>query len=125
MQEIDCNEPGVVRVGLRTVLNIMKKWNCNEQQIRGLLKLPANYDALDFEQMSFSRDQIERVSYILNIHAGLRSTFSNPENVYGFMSMVNHSSPFNGISPIDFVCNGEVEQFKLLLEYLDRLFEGR
>ncbi len=121
MQNIDCNEPRVVRIGLRAVLEILAKWNCNQQQIQALLKLPANFDALSVEEMNFSDEQVERVSYILNIHAGLRLTFTNQKNVYGFMSMVNHASPFNGVQPIEFICNGERKRLQRLQAYIDGL----
>ncbi len=75
MLEINCIEPRVVRIGLSTALNILKKWNCNQLQVQGLLKLPVNYDSLNFDEMRFSREQQERVSYILNIHAGLGTVF--------------------------------------------------
>ena len=51
-------------------------------------------------------DQLERISYILNIHAALRVLFDNPENVYGFMSMENHNPYFNGRSPLDIIATG-------------------
>ncbi|MBB1441352.1 hypothetical protein H5202_22560 [Shewanella sp. SG41-4] len=104
-------------------MTILDKWKCTQLQVRAVLNLPENYKSLDFEKLSFNREQIERVSYILNIHASLRTTFTNPENVYGFMNMVNNDKHFNGMKPIDFICNGEIEKFKLLLYYIDSLFE--
>ncbi|MGS0828329.1 hypothetical protein ACVBIO_21335 [Shewanella sp. 0m-8] len=124
MQNIDCNEPRVVRIGLKTVLDILAKWNCSQQQIQALLKLPENFDALSFEEMSFSDEQVERVSYILNIHAGLRVAFTNQKNIYGFMSMVNHASPFNGMQPIDFICNGDRQCLQRLQAYIDGLINA-
>ena len=124
MQEIDCNDPRVVRVGFKTVLRILEKWSCSQQQIQKLLKLPENYESLQFEQMCLSKEQVERISYILNIHAGLRVTFNNPKNIYGFINMVNHNSPFNGNKPIYFICNGELEHFQRLQDHIDSLFEG-
>lgn len=122
MQKIDCIDPKVVRVGFKTVLRILGKWSCNQQQIQKLLKLPVNYESLEFEQLCLSREQVERISHILNIHAGLRVAFSNPKNIYGFINMVNHNSPFNGNKPIDFICNGELEHFQRLQAHIDCLF---
>tara|TARA_R110002033_G_scaffold15894_1_gene44600 strand:- start:2502 stop:2876 length:375 start_codon:yes stop_codon:yes gene_type:complete len=124
MQEIDCYDPRVVRVGFKTVLRILEKWSCSQQQIQKLLKLPENYEqSLQFEQMCLSKEQVERISYILNIHAGLRVAFNNPENIYGFINMVNHNSPFNGNKPIYFICNGELEHFQRLQDHIDSLFD--
>jgi len=38
-----------------------------------------------------SQDQLTRASYVLNIHAALRTVFENPENLYGFMAMPNNN----------------------------------
>jgi len=122
MPEVDSNEPRTVSVEIRAALKILEKWSCDPQQAKILLKLPENFSYLDFEQVSFSLEQVERVNYILNIHASLRELFSNPENVYGFMNMVNHNSPFNGTTPVDFICNGEAVNFQLVIDHIDRLF---
>lgn len=121
MQEIDFNGSKVTLVRMRAVLNILETWGCNQQQVQALLKLPENYNDLDFEQVSFCQEQVERVSYILNIHAGLSALFSNPENIYGFMNMVNHNQLFNGTKPIDDICNGKIDNFQLVSEHIDQL----
>lgn len=43
------------------------------------------------EMMSLSQDQVMRLSLLMNIHGAIRLRFSNPENVYGFMSMMNQN----------------------------------
>lgn len=122
MPEVDSNEPRAVSVGMRAALKILEKWSCDPQQAKTLLKLPENFSYLDFEQVSFSLEQVERVNYILNIHASLCELFTNPENVYGFMNMVNHNSPFNGTTPVDFILDGEAFNFQLVIDHIDRLF---
>ncbi|MFB2773884.1 hypothetical protein [Shewanella xiamenensis] len=120
MQRINCNESTSVMVGMRAALLILEKWNCNQQQIQTLLKLPEKYNNLDIEKVNFSQDQIVRISYILNIHAGLSAFFSNPENIYGFMNMVNHNEPFNGTRPIDVIFNGNINDFKIVMSHIDQ-----
>lgn len=121
MQKINFNESTAARVGMRTALLILEKWNCNQQQIQTLLKLPEKYDNLDIEKVNFSQDQVERINYILNIHAGLSALFNNPENIYGFMNMVNHNEPFNGTRPIDVICNGKINHFKIIISHIEQL----
>lgn len=53
------------------------------------------------ELVALNRDQIMRISILMNIHETIRICFKNPENVNGFMSMVNQNPPFNGVRPID------------------------
>lgn len=121
MQEIDFNVSSATRIGVRTSLKILEKWGCNQEQVQALLRLPENYNDLDFEQVSFNQEQIERISYILNIHAGLKALFSNPENIYGFMSMVNHNHLFNGAKPIDVILSEESDNFQLVINNITKL----
>ncbi|MCL1056479.1 hypothetical protein L2729_00550 [Shewanella gelidimarina] len=121
MKQVNLQDPHVVRIGVTTVLNILAKWQCSKQQVRCLLLLPAGSEFQDIESMIFSHEQQERVSYILNIHAGLRTVFNNPKNIYGFMNMSNHNSPFNGEKPIDFLTNGENAEFEPVISSIDSL----
>ena len=115
------NESTTVRACMTTALQILEKWNCNQQQIQTLLKLPEKYSNLDIEKVNFSQDQVERISYILNIHASFNALFSNPENIYGFMNMVNYNEPFNGTRPIDVICNGKTNDFKMINTHINQL----
>ncbi|MGI2151232.1 hypothetical protein ACRN97_21910 [Shewanella baltica] len=121
MQEIDFNGSSATRIGMRTSLKILEEWGCNQEQVQALLTLPKNYNDLDFEQVSFNQEQIERISYILNIHAGLNALFSNPENIYGFMNMVNHNHLFNGAKPIDVILSEESDNFQLVINHINQL----
>jgi hypothetical protein len=97
------------RVGLKAALNIMEKWGCTTEQkikILGMKKSAYYKNNVQPEKASLSCDQVERVSYLLNIHAALRIVFDNPENVYGFMSMNNDNPFFNGRSPLDVISTG-------------------
>lgn len=123
MKKITCNESTAIRVGMITAMRILEKWNCNQQQFQTLLMLPENYNDIDLEKMCFSQDQVERVSYILNIHAGLSTLFSNPENIYGFMNMVNYNEPFNGTKPIDILCDEKTNQFEIIFNHIYQLLE--
>ncbi|MCU7999809.1 hypothetical protein ACRN98_17130 [Shewanella oncorhynchi] len=63
MQEIDFNGSSATRIGMRTSLKILEKWGCNQDQVQALLTPPKNYNDLDFKQVSFNQEQIERISY--------------------------------------------------------------
>ena len=53
-------------------------------------------------------DQMQRISFVLNIHAALRLVFDNPENVYGFVSMANRNEFFNGRTPLEIIAQGDM-----------------
>ena len=57
--------------------------------------------------VKLSADQLDRISYVLNIHSALRIVFSNPENVYGFVSKKNHNPFFNGKTPLELMSTGK------------------
>lgn len=96
-------------VGLKTAFNILDKWGCSREQILNILQISRSaYHKYRAEPKSakLSNDQLERLSYLLNIHAALRIVFDNPSNAYGFMSMPNHNPYFNGATPLEIIASG-------------------
>ncbi|MBU2877058.1 hypothetical protein [Aliiglaciecola lipolytica] len=74
------------------VSRLFEKWELNENQKTALIN------------ESTPSELHMRLSLLLNIHEELRMIFENPENIYGYMRMINHNSPFNGSRPIDLAC---------------------
>ncbi|MGM0774051.1 antitoxin Xre-like helix-turn-helix domain-containing protein [Marinobacter sp.] len=108
-------------VGLKTVFIILDRWGCTAEQIQNILQIsrPAYYKyRKNPEQANLTHDQIERLSYLLNIHGCLRMIFDNPKNVYGFMSLENDNPYFNGKSPLEIISSG---QFAALYETFRRI----
>lgn len=97
-------------IALKVALRILQQWgvpNDTQEAILGFSSRSAFYKAKsEPEGANLSRDQLERISYLLNMHAALRTVFENPENVYGFMSMVNNNEFFNGRSPLEVIGDG-------------------
>ncbi|WP_076543068.1 hypothetical protein [Shewanella sp. UCD-KL21] len=117
------NDPKVHLVGLKTVLFILDKWQCSTTQKERLLSL--KLATIDFmSDVHLNEEQLFRVSYILNIHAGLRTIFSNNDNIYGFMTMMNFNAPFNGLMPLDLALNQEVDGLKTVMEHVVSLSWG-
>jgi hypothetical protein len=84
---------------LNSVLRLLDKWRLAETEKRMLLGFePANVPK------TLSTEQELRFSLLLNIHAELRQLFTNPANLYGYMTMANHNPPFNGKRPLDLAC---------------------
>ena len=81
-----------------------------------------NRESVDTARLS--GDQVERISYILNIHAALRIVFDNPENVYGFMSMPNNNSYFNGRTPLTVISTGNFGALYETFKRVDALRGG-
>jgi uncharacterized protein (DUF2384 family) len=118
---------GQAGVGLKAVLNILDKWKCSAEQQMAILQLPrSTYYKLRSNPTvaKLSADQVERISYLLNIHAALRLIFDNPENVYGYMGMANDNPPFNGKAPLELVESGRFGPLYETFKHVDALRGG-
>ena len=96
----------------KTAFDILDKWEYLPQKsalILGIKKSVYDDNCKDINKATFSDEQLERVSYILNIHAALRTLFDNSENLYGFMSMNNHNAFFDGVKPVDIITTGRLD----------------
>lgn len=99
----------VTNAGVKAVFNILDKWGCSAKQIQNILRISrsAYYNYRKHpEKASLTSDQMERLSYVLNIHAHLKVVFEIPTNVYGFMAMKNYNPYFNGKSPLEVMSTG-------------------
>lgn len=108
-------------IGLKVVLNLLDKWQCSAEQkiaILGFTRTTFYRVNKTPEKATLSGDQLERISYLLNIHQALRIVFSNSENIYGYMSMVNNNPYFNGRTPLSII---ETGSFGALYEVFTRI----
>ena len=99
------------RVGFQTCNNILDKWGCSTSQkvaILGITDTKLETYQNDNSPPIQTNEQLERLSYILNIHLSLKAMFSNPENIDNFMSLKNNNAYFNGRTPISLIETGEL-----------------
>tara|TARA_R110000751_G_scaffold80478_2_gene162430 strand:+ start:255 stop:653 length:399 start_codon:yes stop_codon:yes gene_type:complete len=94
---------------LRVAIKILQLWGVLEQEQSVILGFNRKNLTEDQMQSALSKDQLSHISLILDIHATLRSVFSNPANQYGFMRMRNNNSFFNGRTPMEIVGSGELK----------------
>src|SRR5690606_2521383 len=83
----DASDQRSAAIALKAVLNILDKWSCSEKEKMALLGIgrsTLHKYARDPMSARVSRDLLERLSYLLNIHAGLRTIFSLPDTVYSW-----------------------------------------
>jgi hypothetical protein len=69
-------------------------------------------------------EQFERVSHLLNIHQTLRTTFSTPANLSGFMGMTNDNAPFDGRTPLAMIASGELADLREVAQHIDTFKSG-
>ncbi|WPC06210.1 antitoxin Xre-like helix-turn-helix domain-containing protein [Pseudomonas benzenivorans] len=99
--------------GLRAALNILDKWKASCEQACRILRISRSTYTRAKQQdsawsVSLDPDQMQRISFVLNIHAALRLVFDNPENVYGFPAMENRNEFFNGRAPLEVMAQGDM-----------------
>ena len=107
---------------------ILDKWGCSVSQKYAILGIPKSsfHRYLnDPSTVTLSNDQLERLSYLANIHQALRIIFSNPDNVYGFMSMVNQNPFFNGRSPLSIISSGNFGALYEVFKRVDSMRNGQ
>lgn len=105
-------------------MNILQRWALSENQIDQLLAL-GTADGSDSDRSAgrLTVEQRRRVCYVLSIHAVLRSVFTNPDNVYGFMNSRNRNMPFDGRTPLSLLLS-EPAEFELVFSGLNGLVSG-
>lgn len=99
-------------VSFRTCNDILDKWGCSVLQkakILGMTEIA--YQKIN-DSVEPTNDQEERLNYILNIHHALCSIFSNPDNIYGFMTMINNNAYFEGRTPLSLIETGGIKALK-------------
>lgn len=112
--------------GLRTALRILDKWDASSDQSCRILRISrstytrAKQTGSEWS-VSLDMDQLQRISFVLNIHAALRTVFDNPENVYGFASLDNHNEFFNGRKPLDIMAQGDMVSLYETFRRIDAL----
>jgi uncharacterized protein (DUF2384 family) len=116
------------QTAITSALNIMDKWSCSEKEKMALLGIGRStlhkYHSSP-TSARLSPDLLERISYLLNIHAVLRMLFENPENVYGFVRMPNHNPFFNGKAPIEILSTGLMSALYEVHRHLDAIRDGQ
>ena len=112
---------------IATALNILNKWNCSEKEKMAILGVGRStlhkYQAAP-ESARLTPDLLERISYLLNIHALLRTIFENPDNIYGFVRMPNATAFFGGKAPMEIMSSGLVTALYEVYKHLDAIRSG-
>ena len=114
------------QTALKAVLNILEKWECSKAEKKALLGIDADSTFFKYQKdpstAKVSRDTMERLSYLLNIHSALRILFSAKESVYGWVRQPNNHPFYQGRSAMDVMTQGRVVD---LYEVMTRLNSER
>ena len=116
--------------GLRTAVAILDRWGAAGEQGEAILRVSHSTYARakrkdGLASINLDRDQLTRVSFVLNMHAALRTIFDNPENLYGFMRMPNDNAFFFGRSPLEVMGEGDIVAVYETFRRIDALRGGQ
>lgn len=104
--------------------DILEKWGCSPSQKQTILGIPKSaFDKYlkNAINITLKSEQLERLSYIANIHSALRTAFSNRDNVYKFMSMINYNPHFDGKTPLSLISSGDADALRQVFEHIESM----
>ncbi|UTM58835.1 MbcA/ParS/Xre antitoxin family protein [Photobacterium sp. CCB-ST2H9] len=114
---------------LPVVFNILDKWDCNQNQQMALLGLSSRSTLNKYrsnpESAKVSKDLLERMSYLLNIHKCLRILFTSEDSVYRWVQKPNSHPFFAGRSAMDVMSQGRVADLYEVASRLNAWRGGR
>jgi len=111
------NDNAQAGAGLRTFARIVEKWSLPAADAMALLGVDSRstyYDLLKRaretkEVKGLSRDQLDRLSYLLGIYAAVRVLFPHSEESRNeWVSRANTAPLFGGRSPIEIMRSGMI-----------------
>jgi len=111
--------------GMKSFFVLADHWKLSKEQALVLLGRPSERTYYNWKAGRVavpSHDTMSRLGYLLGIHRALRTLFSNPENVYGWISKNN--SDFGGQSPLQRMLGGEITDLAYVRQYLDAFRGG-
>jgi integrase len=103
-KEVNMNEVVTSTFGL------FERWDISDEQKSALLGIPQSVSLSKVQSepdafIAFSPDLKDRCILLLDINAKLEEVFSNPQNIAGYMTMLNDNTPFMGSMPIELACS--------------------
>ena len=108
----------------KVVLRILDKWQASPEESIKLLGLnqtelqAACQTVKDGKPITFKEDTHLHLGCILQIHQSLRVVFSNSDNIYGFMKMINNNPFFDGKTPMEVATEGGLQSLLQTLNYI-------
>lgn len=109
--------------GLKAFFNICGSWKCTSEEMMILLGISSRSTFFKYKKNSakvhLQSDTLERISYILNIHASLRILFNHPDSVSQWVRKPNSNRLYNGQSAMDIMLGGRVMDLHGVMSHLN------
>lgn len=98
--------------------NLVHRFDLKEKEARTLMgEMPRS--TYTTGKSKLNRDQKERVSYLLGIYKALRILFADSEQAMSWINRKNNLSPFNGMTPKQYMLEGSLVRLADVRNFLD------
>lgn len=98
-------------VAWKALENLVQRFQLDEAEaltLMGDMPRSTYYRGLKTHSVHLSRDQIERISYLLGIYKGLRILFTDSAQALSWITRPNTLAPFYGKSPKEYMMEGSI-----------------
>lgn len=109
-------------VAWRALENMVHQFDFAQEEGRRLMgDMPYSsyYKGLSSHNVRLSRDQKERISYLLGIYKALRILFLDSQQGMSWINRANTLAPFNGMTPRNFLLEGSLVRLAEVRRFLD------
>lgn len=110
------------KVAWKSLQALVERFHLGTEDARILMgDMPRStyFKGLQEHQGKLSRDQKERISYLLGIYKALRILFVDSHQAMTWIERCNQLPPFNGISPKQFMLEGSLVRLADVRRFLD------
>jgi uncharacterized protein (DUF2384 family) len=109
-------------VAWKALHNLLERFKLNDtegQSLMGEMPRSTYYKGLKEHSVKLSRDQLERISYLLGIYKGLRILFTDSNQATSWIDRPNTLPPFNGLTPKAFMLEGSLVRLAEVRRFID------
>lgn len=115
-------------VALKAALRIAEQWELNEPQLAILLggvplatlrRWKRQLRESDQVRTSLTRDQLDRVSYLLGVYKALHVLFPDAGQADSWVKRPNQAPGFDGRSALDVMLQGGMRDLQIVRRHLD------
>lgn len=110
------------KVAWKSLQNLIERFGLQSEEARILMgEMPRSsyFKGIQEHQGKLSRDQKERISYLLGIYKALRILFTDSRQAMTWIDRANTLAPFNGITPKQYLLEGSLVRLAEVRRFLD------
>lgn len=110
------------KVAWKSLQKLIQRFHFNEQEaliLMGDIPRSSFYKGIKEHKGKLSRDQLERISFLLGIYKDLRILFTDSEQAMSWINRSNTLAPFNGMTPKAYMLEGGLVRLADVRRFLD------